>query len=575
MLVPPGFPPITHPSPGADPGGANGTGTDGTGGGLFGPTGPDGTDGGLFGGPVEGTLDVTGTVGADPATLEEVGAANTNWAETNAQIGGLNTQMQGANANWAATNQSIDSVAGEWGRTNDTLETFTNPMSVGVLAASAGAGAVLGAAAARVALGILGALVKGAKKLFFYLKEKITHEKENEGLVQAFHAAQKVYETAMSAAAQLEAHTKQLIGYRDALKAHGIEDATPLAIEVLNTFVGYLEKKEQRLQSEFDAADEIGGASIYRELEKCRGDKKNIERARDGLTEDRSVDLDAAIAGNYNLLILLEAKTEGYRTDMLAAKKELMRRLTDAQEDESKKTDRILRDAKPIYTDGVASAKKRAKAQRKKVDGDFARSVQGFEVEYGDRDLPKAGLREEMLRLRGLVAKRRGDDVTVDDRLTKLFGRVFDSKWYYLHDTAKAAAELRALQDHPSAKGDFRSWRKQQIDDAKDRKIAAHKQQYIETLERAASLRRDPGQEAEIFVASLLKNFGEIEADQAAFNTESKVAGRHVTRGRLLRAKIEGRAPMRHANPEIATIAAAPPMSVVDVRCASTALTQA
>ena len=497
------------------------------------------------------------------ATNIELGSANANWSETNGELNfangnwsNTNDQLASANQNWDNTNATIDRTNHEWGRTNTTMERLTSPVALGALAASAGAGLVLGAMVARLAIS---GLVMGTKKLYGYLHEKVTHQLENEALIRGFQAAWKDYRGTMDLSLTLESTLSRLLDLRKELNEVGMTFESEEALGALDLLTGHLQSRRQALEQKWKVQSANGHPAApltYKTLVSVKDGIDQLTRVRGGLAKSRHLTLDGVINESYNTLLLVENQLEWFRIDMLSAKKEWFRRLRTALNKQDENIDRILGDARSVYKEGKRATKHSMRTQSKKARSDFKRSAWGFTLEIRTRKLPREDLKAQLVGLRQELGEKGGGTPfphgidAPSSRWRWLVYRLFGTTYPLEYEIGKVRAALKCVEDFPeSAPGQFLSWRQAAIKKGGKEIIAALKASYIGTLKKALLLRQDPEQSAEVLLANLNQYFDDIAADQVAFNSgvsserkvthARKLAGRFNNIPRTLRGRLQ------------------------------------
>jgi len=503
--------------------------------GNFGNFGNGGGNGGNGSGlPVNGnvTVDHTGTVQvqpgdmnhnihADDQLLGQMDQMQQNWGDTNQQLGVMNQ-------NWSGTNESINGVSHEWGRTNNTLETVTNPYSLGMLAVAGGAGLAIGSAIANGVIYLVKTLVKS---LYNFIHEKITHEKENEQLIQDFNKASKEYGSILKAARHLELVLKKLLEIQKALNKAGVSYQKDQAMQTLNLLDARYRTAVKKFEKYSDKALE---SDEFKDVEKNEFRKieassrlEQITKTKEMIEADRSTSLCGSLRKYYHDLILIEDQLESFRSDLLAAKKEWFRRFRKHQKQQFKKIDKVVDDARDIYLEGKKGAKKFRKREIKHIENDRSVFHEACVKWHEKKNYSKVQLKSRFDDLyRKLHDEVRGvRDLDEPDKdlvpvLDSFWGRTLGWKYFYKHGVCRLEYRLEVRQYIPESYQDesYRDYLKVVHKESEQRVVKSHFESYHNTLKHIHLLRKNPEQYAAIIAANLFKNFNEIEADQQEFN---------------------------------------------------------
>ncbi|MGK5083071.1 hypothetical protein WDW37_07170 [Bdellovibrionota bacterium FG-1] len=238
-----------------------------------------------------GQLGALGSAGGDMATA--INGVNghasqgvDDWQQTNAEV-------TKSNANWAATNrQLVDANKNaqdfnfQFKRTNDLMEKFMDPANAFAFAASAAAGATLGALAVNMA-------VQGLSEAGGAIYEAITHEKDKAKRLEAFQKAREIFEKSNLAAKELEKTIDNMMEWRKIGKGFSLsreEVISKLGTEtellrgdiVINT-----ERRNQALRAGDRACAEELSGTINQINRKIR-EYEDIGKALDGVFGDQA-----------------------------------------------------------------------------------------------------------------------------------------------------------------------------------------------------------------------------------------------------------------------------------------------
>ena len=424
----------------------------------------------------------------------------------------FNEEVDRANTHWQTTNESITAANRNWSQTNNIAGSLTDPLKLGILVASGGAGFVIGSALAKTAISVI-------NSAYLFLREKMTHEKEREDLIQRFRLAHHAYNKAIVVVQSLENSTAKLISIFEKFHKNGITFSPQVAKKVLNTYIGTLMVRYQITEKEWEKAlkkGDVQAGFIYRELEESRNHIKSLKKCVAGFSHIKYTSLETLIEDQLDQQLIIERQIESFRTDVADSRGEYYRRLEWDLRKLSKKNRRSI-----LNIDREFKVRKRdLKTDSYRLIRDFqiGRRItkKGFELEYSQLSI--GDLREKLDR-RIESLDERGSHIV--NKMTNQKFPLFRPKSRLIKTLGKIDVEERIYQD----KSENYEWGQSKISQKKEamkyllRSLSENEKQRKIDMQNAYLRTADAEHQASQNLAMVHHFFDRLRDDQIAFKT--------------------------------------------------------